>query len=170
VFDETRWRGRTDRRILFVMSDEAPSAKPRLSPKHAMIEASMRRMGQLHRRLCTVPVIGEAVARALSWLMATFPWLAGMRRKASIHETRDALRETGEEMGFPFEFGEVEGDRFVLELPHCPYGFDSPEDVRPCATAMDMDRILLHRCGAELTIEETIPLGAARCRMVVRQR
>ncbi len=63
----------------------------------------------------------------------------------------------------------IEGDSFLLELPHCPYGFSEVDDVRPCGTAMDMDRTLLRRCGAELTIEETIPRGARRCRMVVRQ-
>jgi hypothetical protein len=34
---------------------------------------------------------------------------------------------------------------------------------------MDMDRLMLRRCGAELTISETIPEGAQRCRMRVRQ-
>jgi hypothetical protein len=34
---------------------------------------------------------------------------------------------------------------------------------------MDMDRLMLRRCGAELTISETIPQGAQRCRMRVRQ-
>jgi hypothetical protein len=29
---------------------------------------------------------------------------------------------------------------------------------------------MLRRCGAELTIVETIPEGALRCRMSVRQR
>ena len=31
------------------------------------------------------------------------------------------------------------------------------------------DRIMFRRCGAELTIEETIPLGAQRCRMLITQ-
>ena len=34
---------------------------------------------------------------------------------------------------------------------------------------MDMDRIMFRRCGAELIIEETIPGGASRCQMGVRQ-
>jgi hypothetical protein len=34
---------------------------------------------------------------------------------------------------------------------------------------MDMDRIMLRRCGAELTTSETIPEGAKRCRMKVRR-
>ena len=157
--------------MLFVMTSQSETQpQEERSPKHAMIDAGMLRMGRLHRGLCAVPRVGEPVARAISWLMALFPWLAGMRRTDSIHGTLEALRRSGEDMGFPFEFGEVEGDRFVLELPHCPYGFSQPEDVRPCDAAMDMDRILMRRCGAELTIEETIPLGASRCRMVVRQR
>jgi hypothetical protein len=72
-------------------------------------------------------------------------------------------------MGFPFQFSEIQGDAFILELPSCPYGFTGSEHRRACDTAMDMDRIMLRRCGAELTISETIPEGAARCRMRVRQ-
>ena len=105
----------------------------------------------------------------MSWFFSVFAMLGGMRRTGSISETRDLLRDTGERMGFPFAFSEIEGERFVLELPYCPYGFSRPDQQRPCDTAMDMDRIMLRRCGAELSIEETIPGGANRCKMVVRQ-
>jgi predicted ArsR family transcriptional regulator len=101
--------------------------------------------------------------------MAIFPWLGGVRKTNSIAETRQQLVESGEQMGFPFQFSEIQGDAFILELPYCPYGFTGSEHRRACDTAMDMDRIMLRRCGAELTISETIPEGAARCRMRVRQ-
>jgi hypothetical protein len=133
------------------------------------IDAMMRRLGRTHVFLCRIPAVGEPLARALSWSMAIFPWLAGVRKTASITETKQRLIESGEQMGFPFRFSEVEGDFFILELPYCPYGFTGPEHRRACDTAMDMDRIMLRRCGAELTITETIPEGADRCRMRVRQ-
>jgi len=135
-----------------------------------IIDAWMRMTGKIHVFVCRIPVIGEPLARGLSWSLAIFPWLGGVRRTHSIAETRDVLRKSGEQMGFPFEFSEIDGDRFILELPYCPYGFTGPEHERPCDTAMDMDRVMLRRCGAELTIAETIPSGAKRCQMVVRQR
>jgi hypothetical protein len=109
------------------------------------------------------------MARGLSWVLAVFPMLGGMRKSGSIEQTREMLRASGEQMGFPFQISEIEGDRFVLELPYCPYGFTRADQQRPCDTAMDMDRIMFRRCGAELTIEETIPRAASRCRMLIRQ-
>jgi len=134
------------------------------------MDEAMKGMGRLHIALCRIPAVGEGLARGMSWCMSIVPWLGGMRRTGSIEETRAQLEGTGQDMGFPFELGPAEGDRFVLELPYCPYGFTDPEHARPCDTAMDMDRILMRRLGAELTIEETIPGGASRCKMVVRQR
>ena len=137
--------------------------------KQERMDAAMRRIGRTHERLCRIPGVGERMSRGLSWLMAVFPMLGGMRKSGSIEQTREMLRASGEQMGFPFQISEIEGDRFVLELPYCPYGFTRADQQRPCDTAMDMDRIMFRRCGAELTIEETIPGGASRCHMVVRQ-
>ena len=137
--------------------------------KQERMDASMRRIGRTHELLCRIPGVGEPMSRGLSWLLAIFPMLGGMRKSGSIEQTREMLRASGEQMGFPFQISEIEGDRFVLELPYCPYGFTRADQQRPCDTAMDMDRIMFRRCGAELTIEETIPGGASRCHMVVRQ-
>jgi hypothetical protein len=134
------------------------------------MDEAMKGMGQLHIMLCRIPAVGEPLARSLSWCMSVVPWLGGMRRTASIQATHKQLGEKGAEMGFPFELGEPEGDTFVLELPYCPYGFTGAEHARPCDTAMDMDRILMRRLGAELLIDETIPNGYSRCKMRVRQR
>ncbi len=143
-------------------------ASPRIDP--ARMDEAMKGMGKLHILLCRVPGVGERIARGVSWCMSVVPWLSGMRRTTSIEATRAQLDEKGAEMGFPFELGQPEDGQFVLELPYCPYGFTGPEHARPCDTAMDMDRILMRRLGAELIIEETIPEGASRCRMIVRQR
>ncbi len=137
--------------------------------KQEQMDTAMRRIGRTHELLCRIPGAGEPMSRGLSWLMAVFPMLGGMRKSGSIEQTREMLRASGEQMGFPFQISEIEGDRFVLELPYCPYGFTRADQQRPCDTAMDMDRIMFRRCGAELTIEETIPGGASRCHMVVRQ-
>ncbi len=137
--------------------------------KQERTDASMRMIGRTHERLCRIPAVGESMSRGLSWLLAVFPMLGGMRKSGSIEQTREMLRASGEQMGFPFQISEIEGDRFVLELPYCPYGFTRADQQRPCDTAMDMDRIMFRRCGAELTIEETIPGGASRCHMLVRQ-
>ena len=133
-------------------------------------EAMMHRTGRLHIMLCNIPVIGESLARAFSWCMSIFPWLGGVRKTESIGETKQHLVDAGEMMGFPFQFSEVEGDRFILELPFCPYGFTDASHQRPCDTAMDMDRIMLRRCGAEMTITQTIPEGAKCCRMEIVQK
>jgi hypothetical protein len=138
--------------------------------KQDIIDAQMRAIGRSHSFLCRIPVVGAPIARGMSRLFAVFPFLGGVRPTKSAEETRQMLRESGEQMGFPFEFSEVEGDTFVLELPHCPYGFTGKEHQRPCDTAMEMDRFMLRLCGADLTIDETIPKGAKRCRMTVRQR
>jgi hypothetical protein len=137
--------------------------------KQERMDAAMRRIGRTHEWLCRIPGVGEPMSRGLSWVLAVFPMLGGMRRSGSIQQTREMLRASGEQMGFPFQISEIEGDRFVLELPYCPYGFTRTDQQRPCDTAMDMDRIMFRRCGAELTIEETIPGGATRCRMLIRQ-
>jgi len=133
------------------------------------IDSFMRFQGRVHVFLSCIPGIGEPMARALSWYMAIFPWLGGVRKTNSIAETKQHLVNSGEQMGFPFQFGEIEGDEFTLDLSYCPYGFTSSEHQRACDTAMDMDRIMLRRCGAELTISETIPEGSERCRMRIRQ-
>ena len=135
------------------------------------MEAAMRQMGKMHQGLCRIPVLGEWLARGVSATFAVFPVLgpSPMGRSESIDETLAMMRASGEEMGFPFEFSELEGDEFILELPHCPYGFTSAEHQKPCDTAMDMDRVMLKLCGAKLTVEETIPQGASRCKMRVRQ-
>jgi hypothetical protein len=139
-------------------------------PSRKQMDAAMQSIGRLHERLNRVPKVGEAMARGFSRFMAVFPMLSGsMHKTSSIQETCDMMRGAGEEMGFPFEFSEVEQDRFVLELPYCPYGFTDPDQQRPCDTAMDMDRAMLRLCGAELIVEETIPGGASRCKMTVRQ-
>jgi len=136
---------------------------------HKIIDAFMHMQGRIHVLLSRIPAIGEPLARALSWNLAIFPWLWGLRRTSSITETRQSLVEAGELMGFPFQFSEIEGDEFILDLPYCPYGFTGSEHRRACDTAMDMDRIMVRRCGAELTISETIPQGAHHCRMRIRQ-
>jgi hypothetical protein len=133
------------------------------------MDKAMLSMGSLHESLNKLPVVGERIARGVSWLMSFVPMLGGMRKTDSIEGTLEQMRKAGDDMGFPFQFGEIEGDRFVLTLPHCPYGFTGPEHERPCDTAMDMDRLMLRRCGAELTIDETIPKGASACKMTVRQ-
>jgi hypothetical protein len=137
--------------------------------KQERMDAAMRRIGRTHELLCRIPVVGEPMSRGLSWLLAVFPMLGGMRKSGSIEQTREMLHASGEQMGFPFQISEIEGDHFVLELPYCPYGFTRADQQRACDTAMDMDRIMFRRCGAELTIEETIPGGASRCHMVIRQ-
>jgi predicted ArsR family transcriptional regulator len=134
-----------------------------------ILDAFMHTTGRMHVFLCRIPRIGEPLARGLSWYMAIFPWLGGVRRTSSIAETKQHLIDSGEQMGFPFQFSEIEGNEFILDLPYCPYGFTGSEHRRACDTAMDMDRIMLRRCGAELTITETIPEGAGRCRMRIRQ-
>ncbi len=133
-------------------------------------DAMMQKIGRLHIFLCDVPMVGESIARAYSWTMAFFPWLGGVRKTKSIVETKQRLVEAGEQMGFPFQFSDIEGDRFILELPFCPYGFTESTHQRPCDTAMDMDRVMLRRCGAEMTITQTIPEGAERCRMEIVQK
>ena len=136
---------------------------------HKMIDAFMHMQGRIHVLLSHVPAIGGPLARALSWTFAMFPWLWGLRRTSSIAETRQNLIDAGELMGFPFQFSEIDGDEFNLELPYCPYGFSESGHQRACDTAMDMDRTMIRRCGAEMTITETIPQGAERCRMRIRQ-
>jgi len=134
------------------------------------MKVAMRQMGKMHEGLCHVPVVGEWLARGVSHMFAIFPFLGStMGRSGSIEETLAMMRASGEEFGFPFEFSEIEGDEFTLELPRCPYGFTSPNQQRPCDTAMDMDRFMLKLCGARLTVEETIPQGASRCKMIIRQ-
>lgn len=135
----------------------------------SFLESVMRAVGRMHIALCKIPVVGEPIARGYSWFMAGFPWLGGVRRTTCIEATKQHLIEAGEQMGFPFEFSETRENEFTLDLPFCPYGFDSPDHERACDTAMHMDHVLLRRCGAELIITETIPKGAARCRMLVRQ-
>jgi hypothetical protein len=82
--------------------------------KQERMDAAMRRIGRTHEWLCRVPLVGEPMSRGLSWVLAVFPMLGGMRKSGSIEQTREMLRASGEQMGFPFQISEVEGDRFVL--------------------------------------------------------
>jgi len=134
------------------------------------IDDAMRGVGRLHIALNRLPGLGPLIARGFSRAMAVFPMLGGMRPTDSITATREQLAAAGQDMGFPFEFSEPDGDEFILELPYCPYGFVDASQEKACDTAMDMDRFMLKLCGAELTVQETILQGAPKCRMRVRQR
>ena len=129
----------------------------------------MRLLGMIHILLCRIPKVGISISLALSRFFSIFPWLAGVRGSTSIEQTRQQLIDAGERMNFGFEFSEVDGDEFILELPSCPYGFNRTEHQRPCDTAMEMDKTLLRMADAELIITDTIPKGASRCRMIVRR-
>jgi hypothetical protein len=135
------------------------------------MKIAMLQMGKMHQGLCSIPLVGEWLARGFSHLFALFPVLgpSAMGRTTCIEDTLKMMRASGEEFGFPFEFSAINGDEFTLKLPHCPYGFCSAADQKPCDTAMDMDRFMLKLCGAKLTVQETIPQGAQRCKMVIRQ-
>ena len=75
--------------------------------KQEQMDAAMRRIGRTHELLCRIPGVGEPMSRGLSWLMAVFPMLGGMRNSGSIEQTREMLRASGEQMGFPFQISEI---------------------------------------------------------------
>jgi len=53
----------------------------------SFIDAWMRMTGRIHVLLCRIPAFGEPLARGLSWYMAIFPWLGGVRKTETIAET-----------------------------------------------------------------------------------
>ena len=61
-------------------------------------------------------------------------------------------------------------DSFEFYVNGCPYGFKRPDQATACDAAMEMDRKLFRLLGAELTILESAPEGAQKCRMVMRWR
>ena len=138
--------------------------------KQERMDASMRRIGRAHEWLCRIPGVGEPMSRGLSWLLAVFPMLGGMRKSGSIEQTREMLRASGEQMGFPFQISEIEGDRFVLELPLLPLRLHETRSATPLRYRHGhgphhvpaLRRRADHR-GDDSRRRE-------RCRMLVRQR
>ncbi len=56
----------------------------------------------------------------------------------------------------------------VFYLSRCPYGWRTASDAPLCDAVMQLERELVAGMGASLTIEETIPGGAPKCRFTLR--
>ena len=94
----------------------------------------------------------------------------GGKPKDSIEGVKDYLLWSGEEMNFPFEVIEetVGPDSFEFYVNGCPYGYKRPDQAIACDAVMEMDRKLFSLLGSELTILESAPEGAQKCRMLLK--
>ena len=136
-------------------------------------EKMMAKLGTFYEWLCKVPGIGVPLTKAMSRGMGSLIFRApepGGKAKDSIAGVKDYLLWSGEEMNFPFEVIEetVGPDSFEFYVNGCPYGYTRPDQAIPCDAVMEMDRTLFKLLGSELTILESAPEGAKKCRMLLK--
>lgn len=140
------------------------------NPKHFM-----GKLGKFYERLCSVPWVGEGLARSLNRNMGRMIFYlpgSGARRMGSIGELKAYLLKTGKDMDFPFEvIEETTGpESFEFYVNGCPYGYTRPGQAKACDAAMEMDRTLFRLLGGELTVLESAPQGVEKCRILLKYR
>ena len=138
-------------------------------------EKGMLSMGKLYELYCKIPVIGVPLARLLNRIMGVIIFLTtapSRKRQDSIGPVKDYLLKIGKESNFPFEVIEesIGPDSFEFYVGYCPYGFKEPHQQKACDAAMDMDRTLFSMLGADLTVLEDAPHGAAKCRCLLKMK
>jgi hypothetical protein len=147
----------------------------KMPPNTANTKKMMAKLGQLYERLCSLPFVGEPLARSMSRNLGRMIfYLSGSktRRMSSIKELKEYLLNTGKEMDFPFEVIEesMGAESFEFTVNGCPYGYNRPNQARACDAAMEMDRVLFHLLGGELTVLDTAPQGVKKCRILLKLR
>ena len=136
-------------------------------------EKAMLALGRLYEGLCKIPLIGVPLARSWTRNMGRLVFYtpgSGAKRQDSLTGVKNYLLETGKQMNFPFEIIEesVGTDSFEFYVGACPYGFNRPDQEKPCDAAMEMDRILFKLVGVDLVIKETAVQGAPKCRILMK--
>ena len=136
-------------------------------------EKMMAKLGTFYEWLCKVPLVGVPLTKAMSRGMGSLIFRApepGGKPKDSLAGVKDYLLWSGEEMNFPFEVIEetVGPDSFEFYVNGCPYGYKRPDQAIACDAVMEMDRKLFSLLGSELTILESAPEGAQKCRMLLK--
>jgi len=143
--------------------------------KMANIEKPMLMFGRLYEWLCRIPLAGVPMVKAWNRGMGSLIFRApepGGRPKDSIMGVKDYLLWSGKEMNFHFEIIEesVGPDSFEFYVNGCPYGYKRPDQAKACDAAMEMDRKLFGLLGAELTVLDSAPEGAHKCRILLKWR
>ena len=139
--------------------------------QHAIIGKFMLFLGKSYELLYRLPLVGESLVRAINRFIGRINFYSpgtGLKRRDSIDEIKADLQRLQKMTGFKFDFSETQGDQFEFFVLECPYGFHRPDQLGPCDAAMNMDRTLFRLCGAELTVEESIPGGASKCRETMK--
>ena len=136
-------------------------------------EKMMAKLGTFYETLCKVPWVGVPLTKAMCRGMGSLIFRApepGGKPKDSIAGVKDYLLWSGKEMHFPFEVIEetVGPESFEFYVNGCPYGYKRPDQAIACDAVMEMDRKLFSLLGSELTILESAPEGAQKCRMLLK--
>ncbi len=137
------------------------------------MDKMMQSMGKFYEAICKIPVAGESIARfwnrSMGKMLFHSPGSAAKRQK-NIQGIKENLEEMIKLYGFPIEvIPETVGpDSFEIYVNYCPYGFKEAHQEIPCDAAMDMDRELFRQMGAELTVLESAPKGAEKCRCIIK--
>ena len=138
------------------------------------VEKPMLMFGKLYELYCKIPLVGVPMTRAWNRFLGAMVFRTkpepGGKKRDDIAGVKDYLLWSGEEMNFPFEIIEetVGPDSFEFYVGYCPYGFKQPHQAKACDAAMEMDRVLFKRLGADLIIKETVVEGAPKCRMLMK--
>ena len=129
----------------------------------------MRGLGAAYRLLYRLPVIGDPLVRGIGRFIAFMGHHSsyGMKDGSSIAALRKDLERALAFMDIDAAIVHEDGEKLVLALSACPYGFDRPGDTGVCDAAMEQDRAMFGYCGAKLVIDECIPGGAPACRVSV---
>ncbi len=133
-------------------------------------EIMMRFFGKFYELLYKIPVIGEKIVRSYNRGLGKFIFLtpgSGANRQESIEGVKQNLIDMSKMMKLPIHMSDndVGSDCFEFFVDPCPYGYHREDQQGVCDAAMDMDRAMFEKIGAELIIKETIPCGAKKCKV-----
>ncbi|MCX5859759.1 MAG: hypothetical protein NT056_07690 [Proteobacteria bacterium] len=145
--------------------------KPPPFPRPEAMGKFMLSLGRFYERLYRVPGIGESLVRG--WCRnlgrVSFYSPSGLKRSDDLQGVKETLVESCRKMGFKMELSGEKPGQFEFFILECPYGYHRPDQQGVCDAAMDMDRVMFRLCGGDLQVEETIPGGAAKCRVTMRK-
>jgi hypothetical protein len=70
-------------------------------------------------------------------------------------------------MHMRYRISSADEHRVVTEWETCPIGFENPDCLLTCETAMNIDMAIVRRLGGRLEVAEKVLNGAPACRIII---
>lgn len=116
-------------------------------------------------------IVSKITTRLAAYLIVKFK-LFGVEKKENMNLSDIALNwlKLSIFLRIPYEIEEATEERIIILRPECTVGLDDPQYAKICRASMNMDLALTKYLGGKLTVTETIPEGAKKCRHIIEKR